>query len=80
MDNLVFTFSGKAGSGKDTSAIIVREYLEELGIKNFSLAYADYMKALLKRNYGLSEENKEEYRGLMQEFGTDIVRKQDENF
>lgn len=80
MDNLVFTFSGKAGAGKDTCASFVKMYLDELGIKNFTMAYADYMKALLKRNFGFSDEHKEDFRGLMQEFGTDIVRKQDEQF
>lgn len=80
MNNLIFTFSGVAGSGKDTCANFVKEYLDELGIKHFSLAYADYLKALMKRNFGYEDNRKEEFRGLLQEFGTDVVRKNDDMF
>ena len=80
MDNLVFTFTGRAGCGKDTCAKFVREYLDELGIPHFSLAFADYLKTLMKRNFGYSDENKEQFRSQLQEFGTEIVRSHDENF
>ena len=80
MKNIVITFSGKAGSGKDTSANLVKKHFEENGVKVFCLAYADYLKVLCKRNFGYDDKNKSEQRSILQNFGTDVVRDIDEIF
>lgn len=77
MKNLVFTFSGKAGSGKDTAAEMLVNYLKEREISVFEMAYADYLKALCKRNFGYDDNDKENGRHILQKFGTDVVRESD---
>lgn len=72
MDNIVFTLSGKANCGKDTVANMIKNYLHELGRESFSLAYADYLKALAARNFGYDDNNKEAGRHILQEFGTKV--------
>ena len=77
MNNLIFTFSGKAGSGKDTAAEMLVSYLRENGVSVFEMAYADYLKALCKRNFGYDDNDKESGRHILQQFGTEIVREID---
>lgn len=70
--------SGKAGSGKDTAARFIKEALEEKGFKVLELAYADYLKAIVNRNFVY--ETEEEYRNLLQGFGTEYVRSFENDF
>lgn len=79
MDNIVFTLTGLAGSGKDTVGQMIQKYLDEKGKSTFSLAYADYLKALCARNYGYNDADKETGRHILQEFGTS-VRSVEEDF
>ena len=79
MNNIVFTLTGKANCGKDTVAKMISDYLHELGRETFSLAYADYLKALATRNFGYDDNNKEAGRHILQEFGTK-VRSVEEDF
>lgn len=78
--NIVLTFTGMAHGGKDTSADIVGEEFTKQGKRVFRLAYADYVKTLCARNFGYNDANKEDYRELLQEFGTDVVREIEEDF
>lgn len=80
MNNIVFTFTGKANSGKDTCGLMVKKYCEEQGKKVFMLSFADYLKALCARNFGYDDNNKEDGRAILQSFGTDIVKKRDPLF
>lgn len=72
MDNLVFTFSGAAGSGKDLCAEMLKHYCKEIGMNPFSLAFADSLKMHCMRNFGYSEADKENGRHILQEFGTKV--------
>lgn len=77
---MVLTFTGVAHSGKDTAVEMVKGHFEEKGKRVLSLAYADPLKALLKRNFGYDESDKEKFRSLMQQFGTDFVREIEPDF
>lgn len=80
MKNIVITFSGKAGAGKDTCTEFTKKHFEEKGLKVFCLAYADYLKVLCKRNFGYDDADKEHQRDILQHFGTDVVREIDDIF
>lgn len=80
VNNIVFALSGKAGAGKDTTAYMIKRYIEDnYKSKVFVLAYADYLKVLASRNLGYSDDNKQEQRRLLQNLGTKI-RFIDNNF
>ena len=76
----IITFSGVAGAGKDTCAAIFKKEFERRNKRVFMLAYGDYVKTLLSRNFGYQEHLKSEFRDLLQYFGTDIVRNKDPDF
>lgn len=80
-DFKVFIISGKARAGKDTTASYIKDYYESKGKKVVTLAFADYIKMYAKKisDWDGNEENKP--RSLLQELGTDIIRKKiDEKF
>lgn len=76
----IITFSGSAGAGKDTAARFIKEGLERKGLRVFEIAYADWVKAILTKNYGYHEGDKDKHRNLIQWFGTDLVRNKDPDF
>lgn len=67
--------SGKAGSGKDTSAKIFKSLLEESGNSVLIAHYADLLKYICKTFLGWNGEKDERGRNLLQYVGTDLVRK-----
>ncbi len=75
----IFMFCGKARSGKDTSALILKKILEEKNKKVIILQYSYYIKEFAKKimNWDGSEETKP--RSFLQELGTDIIRKKIDN-
>ena len=75
----IYVISGKARHGKDTTALDIKEIYEEKGLKVINLAYGSYVKEYAKRisNWDGNEETKP--RELLQELGTDIIRKQIDN-
>lgn len=71
--------SGKAGTGKDTIARIIMEH-DDLFER---VSFADQVKDMAGKLTGLNfhdEDIKVEYRWFLQEFGTDLMRKFDDNF
>lgn len=56
----------------------MKKHLESLGYKTLNLAFADYLKAIIDRNY--KNLSKEKHRNLMQYFGTDVVRAMEQDF
>lgn len=72
---LIYLISGKARHGKDTTASIIKEYYEEKGNKVIILQYSSYIKEYAKKisNWDGSEETKP--RQLLQQLGTDVIRK-----
>lgn len=75
----IYVISGKARHGKDTVALDIKEIYEKKGLKVINLAYGSYIKEYAKRisNWDGSEETKP--RELLQELGTDIIRKKIDN-
>lgn len=53
---MIFAFLGRKRSGKDTSAEILKEILDERGITYHELAFADPMKKTLADMFSVSEE------------------------
>ena len=75
----IYVISGKARHGKDTVALDIKEIYGENGLKVIKLAYGSYIKEYAKRisNWNGDEETKP--RELLQELGTDIIRKKIDN-
>lgn len=69
-DNLVFTFSGSAGCGKDLCAEMIKMYCESIDLKTFKLAFADAVKTHCMRNFGYADKTTD--RHILQDFGTKI--------
>lgn len=76
----VITISGKAQSGKDTTAKLLKEQLEDMGYSVLITHYADLLKYQAKTLFGWNGEKDEVGRSLLQRLGTDIVRKKNENY
>jgi len=72
---LIYLISGKARHGKDTTANIMKDYYEQRGDKVIILQYSSYIKEYAKKisNWDGSEETKP--RQLLQQLGTDVIRK-----
>lgn len=75
----IFVISGKARHGKDTVALDIKEIYEKKGLRVINLAYGSYIKEYAKKisDWDGKEENKP--RELLQELGTDIIRKKIDN-
>lgn len=72
----IILVSGKAQSGKDTAAGILREELKSNGHNVLITHYADLLKYICKQYLGWNGEKDAAGRELLQYVGTDIVRKQ----
>lgn len=76
----VITISGKAESGKDTAAGILRDNLEELGYSVLICHYADLLKYICKQYFGWNGKKDEQGRSLLQIVGTETIRKQNKDY
>ena len=76
----VITISGKAEAGKDFTASILKEKLEDIGKKVIIVHYADYLKFLAKQYFGWDGTKSEEGRKILQWLGTDLVRNRQPDF
>jgi hypothetical protein len=66
--------SGKAESGKDTTAQILKEKLEAEGKKVAILHFAKYIKDYLRDYMGWNGEKTDEWRTLLQKLGTEVIK------
>lgn len=71
--------SGKAQSGKDTLANLMKGCLENMDKKVLIIHYADYLKYICKQFYGWNGVKDEKGRSLLQNFGN-TVREKNANF
>lgn len=78
MDKIIL-ISGKARSGKDYCAKLLKDKLETEGFKVIIDRFAKYIKSYLKDYYGWNGVKDEEYRHKLQWLGTERI-KQDLNF
>ena len=76
----VILFSGSASSGKDYVANIMKEQLEEKGNRVLITHYADLLKYILKTYMEWDGEKDEKGRSLLQNIGTEVIRKQEPDF
>lgn len=75
----VFCISGKARHGKDTSAEMLKNELEELGNSVLIIGYADLLKFYCEKYFGWDGEKDDRGRSILQHIGTDIIRNMDED-
>lgn len=71
---IIIGISGKAGSGKDASANILKTIAESRGKKVLITHYADLLKFICKQYLGWNGEKDEYGRHLLQFIGTEIFR------
>lgn len=76
----VITLSAKAQNGKDTTATILKQQLEEKGYKVLITHYADLLKYMCKTFFDWNGKKDEQGRSILQYVGTDVIRKQSPNF
>lgn len=72
----IYVIAGQARHGKDSLADAILNYYEEIGKEGIRLQFAYYIKEYAKKicDWDGSEENKP--RELLQQLGTELVRKQ----
>lgn len=70
----VICISGKAQHGKDTTAAMLKEILEESGKKVLIAHFADLLKYICKTYFGWDGQKDEHGRHILQYVGTDVIR------
>lgn len=76
----VITISGKAESGKDTTAKEIKNQLEQMGYSVLICHYADLLKYICRQFFDWDGKKDEEGRTLLQVVGTEKVRTKYPNF
>ena len=77
----IIILSGKAQSGKNISANIIKEYYEKKNKKTVLISYAFYLKVYVKEILGWDGNEETKPRAFLQNIGTDVIRKKiDERF
>ena len=76
----IILISGKAEVGKTTAANIIKYYLCGIGKRAAIVPYGQYVKDTAKMIFGWDGQKDENGRQLLQWWGTDVVRKKNENF
>ena len=76
----IVCLGGKAQHGKDTSAALLLEHLTANGTKALITHQADLLKHIARDMFGWDGQKDEKGRHLLQNLGTDIIRKNDPDF
>ena len=71
---IVVTLSGKAESGKDTTADTLKYRLEDMGYSVLICHYADLLKFICTQYFDWDGKKNPEGRSLLQKVGTDAIR------
>lgn len=74
-DTKIFIASGKANSGKDTTCELINNYIKLKGLKSVNLQFSSYIKMYAKVITGWNGSEDTKPRSLLQELGTDVIRK-----
>ncbi len=72
----IYILSGKARSGKDAVASIIKSVCEERGLKHINLQYSFYLKEYAKKISDWDGNDDTKPRTLLQQLGTEIIREQ----
>lgn len=75
----ILAISGKAGSGKDTTALQIKTQFHNQN-RVLVTHYADLVKYICREFFGWNGEKDAYGRSLLQFVGTDVVRAHDENY
>ena len=75
----IFIVSGKANAGKDTTCDLINNYIKLKGLKSVNLQFSSYIKMYAKTISGWNGDEDTKPRTLLQELGTDIIRKNIDN-
>lgn len=77
----IYIISGKARSGKDAVAKVIKTVCEENNLKYINLQYSSYIKEYAKRISDWDGSDETKPRTLLQQLGTEVIRQQiDEMF
>lgn len=76
---LIFIIAGKANSGKDTTADIIRSLALLKNLKSINLQFSSYIKMYAKVISGWDGEELSKPRSLLQELGTEVIRNNIDN-
>lgn len=76
----VILISGKAQHGKDTCAKYMKKYLEDNGKTCKIIHYGDLLKFICRKYMGWDGKKDKKGRELLQNVGTDIIRKKNPDF
>lgn len=71
----VVCISGKAQHGKDTTASMIKECLEQRGDRVMVVHYADLLKYICRTFFDWDGNKDERGRHILQHVGTDVIRK-----
>ncbi len=78
---VILVVSGKANCGKDTTCEMIDNYLMVKGLSSINLQFSSYIKMYAKEISGWDGSENSKPRTLLQQLGTDIIRKDiDNNF
>lgn len=80
MKQTIIFISGKAQSGKTTTAYLLKKNIEMMGDYAVVINYADLLKHICSTYFEWDGKKDKEGRRLLQEVGTDIVRNNDPDF
>ena len=72
----IYLISGKARNGKSTLGEFIKNEYEKRGKKACELLYGSYIKYYAKTYFGWDGKEETKPRSLLQELGTEIIRKQ----
>ena len=76
----VVCISGKAQHGKDTTASMIKECLEQRGERVMIVHYADLLKYICRTFFDWDGNKDERGRHILQYVGTDVIRKKSPNY
>lgn len=76
----IITLSAKAEGGKDTTALQLKNQLEDMGYSVLICHYADLLKYICKQFFDWDGQKNEEGRTLLQRVGTNTVREIEPNY
>ena len=76
----IICISGKAQNGKDTSAEMIKGFLEDSGAKVRIIHYADLLKFICKSWFDWDGSKDEYGRTLLQRVGTDTIRAKEPDY
>lgn len=70
----IIILSGKAQSGKNECADIIKEYYEKIGLKTVVISYASYLKMYAKEVLGWDGNESTKPRDFLQQVGVELIK------